>query len=122
MVVVIELAHRQSPWTLDWVPRDVIGRGRGLFPEFPGGAEGVMTISLSGGLDGVRSARFGLERVQGLEQQGGRFLPNAVTDALESPPAHGWNQCGRPRRHLLVDGPGPFGGGDAHGTVDLGQP
>ena len=35
LVVVIE-AHRVSPCTLDWVCRDVIGRGQGFIPgDFP---------------------------------------------------------------------------------------
>jgi hypothetical protein len=46
--VVVVKAHRQSPWTLDWVCGDVIGRRQGLFPDFAPRAKkagaGAMTI------------------------------------------------------------------------------
>jgi hypothetical protein len=43
--VVVVIAHDKSPRTLDWVCGDVIGGGRGLFPEFRDGRAGAMTIS-----------------------------------------------------------------------------
>src|SRR6185437_7341917 len=50
------------------------------------------------------------------------FLPDAVADAVERPLAGAGNERYRPRRHLLVDRPGFFRGGNAHRTFDVGEP
>ena len=38
VVFVVAIAHDKSPWSLDWVPRVLIGRERVLFPENSGQA------------------------------------------------------------------------------------